>query len=108
MFLIVLFLSLVTLFLYDNLTDKNKKSSLSETSYSESNSLVGRKVRKLFGKKGWFTGTVLSFNGRWYTVKYDDDDKEELNKKEIVNILIDHCDDVDNDSDNIVSKILGN
>ena len=52
-------------------------------------SLVGRVVKKLWGGT-WYNGTVLAYDSRvrWFRVRYDDSDEEELNKRELEAIVV--------------------
>ena len=51
--------------------------------------LVGRRVRKLFPRSGWFEGEVMKYaaDSDSYTVTYDDGDCEKLELKEVLLIL---------------------
>ncbi|CAM6112725.1 unnamed protein product [Calypogeia fissa] len=52
---------------------------------------VGRTVKKFFLGFGYFHGKVISFNRsrKFYKVKYDDGDREELDFKELKEVLVD-------------------
>jgi len=57
-------------------------------------SLVGRRVRKLFGKEGWFGGEVVSSrvcpqsHQRYFYIVYEDDDQEEITRAALLQILV--------------------
>lgn len=50
--------------------------------------LIGRRIKKWFGSLGPFEGTVESYSAPFFMIMYDDDDKEELLKNEIMPLLI--------------------
>lgn len=50
---------------------------------------VGTKVRKYFQGHGWFTGAVTAFDGKKYSVKYEDDDSETMTKAALAVIVVD-------------------
>ena len=56
--------------------------------------LYGRRVRKLFGHLGWFEGTVVSSRAeasvktRFFLIRYDDGDREELDKRTLLPLLL--------------------
>ena len=44
---------------------------------------------KTSGKKKWFYGVVLRRNGKYYKIRYDDKDGEDVDAKELFTILSD-------------------
>jgi deoxyribodipyrimidine photolyase len=51
--------------------------------------IIGRKVRRNFPGHGVFTGTVKSFKSPYYTICYEDGDKEEMTLVEMREWLVD-------------------
>jgi hypothetical protein len=51
----------------------------------------GTKIKKLFYGFGWFEGTVESYDDEteFYTVTYEDGDREELDEEEVFEVLMD-------------------
>lgn len=56
---------------------------------SESNEIIGRKIQRNFPGHGVFTGTVKSFKTPYYTICYEDGDKEEMTLAEMREWLVD-------------------
>jgi len=50
--------------------------------------LIGRRIGKTFKGKGYFTGTIVSFNKPYYKVKYDDGDDEEFYRTHVKRLLL--------------------
>jgi hypothetical protein len=51
--------------------------------------IVGRKIRKKFGRLGYFTGKVTSYVYPYYHINYDKDgDHEDLTRSEVMRLLI--------------------
>ena len=66
------------------LIDKSKFQK--SDNYSE---IIGRKVQRNFPGHGLFTGTVKSFKSPYYTICYEDGDKEEMSLAELREWLVD-------------------
>jgi hypothetical protein len=47
------------------------------------NALIGREIKKQFKGQGIFTGRVSSYRKPYYTVKYDDEDSEDMDEVEV-------------------------
>jgi uncharacterized membrane protein len=45
--------------------------------------MVGVRFRKDFGRHGVFTGTVMGKEGKYYQVRYEDGDREDLSEEEL-------------------------
>ena len=59
------------------------------TTYGEPcDELIGRRIGKNFKGKGFFTGTIVSFNKPYYKVEYDDGDDEEFYRTHVTKLLL--------------------
>lgn len=50
--------------------------------------LIGRKVKKCFGKHGYFEGCVKNFQPPYFNITYEDGDEEEMTITELYEVLI--------------------
>jgi hypothetical protein len=66
------------------LTDKSKFQK--SENFTE---IIGRKIQRNFPGHGVFTGTVKSFKSPYYTISYEDGDKEEMTLAEMREWLVD-------------------
>lgn len=72
----------------DQQNEADMKANL-ENMHAEGNDLVGRKIRKKFGRK-FFEGEVVEYDSElnWYKVVYEDGDEEELDVREVKRMLL--------------------
>lgn len=72
----------------DQQNEADMKANL-ENMHAEGNDLVGRKIRKKFGRK-FFEGEVVEYDSElnWYKVVYEDGDEEELDAREVKRMLL--------------------
>ena len=50
--------------------------------------LIGRQIRKDFGKAGVFIGTIMSVKKPYYSIEYEDGDSEDMTLREVNRLLI--------------------
>eukprot|EP00547_Thalassionema_nitzschioides_P013858 CAMPEP_0194249184 /NCGR_PEP_ID=MMETSP0158-20130606/19884_1 /TAXON_ID=33649 /ORGANISM="Thalassionema nitzschioides, Strain L26-B" /LENGTH=988 /DNA_ID=CAMNT_0038985645 /DNA_START=194 /DNA_END=3160 /DNA_ORIENTATION=- len=81
-----------------NLAKRNDNSSGDPGLFTVQSRFFGSRVRKFFKGHGWFSGTVISFDEdlRYYLVRYEDGDTEEIYEPNLMIFLV-KTDDKDND-----------
>ena len=59
-----------------------KKKATTKKEREDGQDLIGARVAKFFCKK-LYTGEVISFNGKYWKVRYEDEDEEDLSRHEV-------------------------